>query len=177
MLAEQVEQLLAQYGGEIYRYCRRLTGFGPDADDLYQQTFLRMLELTLTLDAKRSPRALLYSVATGLWKNELRKRGRRAAIAPPLSLDGEDPPPLAGGDEPEALALQAAEHAALRAAVEALPLKYRAPALLAYGAGLSLAEIAKIEKVPQGTVKSRLHKARQLLKTEMEARGYAREYV
>ena len=66
--AIQVEQLLGCYGTEIYRYSRRLTGFGPDGEDLYQQTFLRMLELDLTADESRSPRALLYSVATMCWK-------------------------------------------------------------------------------------------------------------
>ena len=47
--------------------------------------------------------------------------------------------------------------------------------LLAYGAELPLEEVARIEKLPKGTVKSRLHKARLLLKKEMEARGYGRE--
>ena len=175
MQACQVEQLLGSYGTELYRYCRRLAGFGPDGEDLYQQTFLRMLELDLAPDEGRNPRALLYSVATGLWRNEARKRSRRAAIARPVELDGDDPPPLAGGDEPEAAALAAAENRALAAAVERLPDKYRAAVLLAYGAELPLEEVARIEKLPKGTVKSRLHKARLLLKKEMEARGYGRE--
>lgn len=177
MKAQQVEQLLERYGAELYRYCRRLAGFGPDGEDLYQQTFLRMLELDLTPDAARNPRALLYSVSTGLWRNESRKRARRAAIARPLELDAEDPPPLAGGDEPEAAALRAAENRALADAVQRLPDKYRAAVLLAYGAELPLEEVARIEKLPKGTVKSRLHKARLLLKREMEARGYGTEFL
>lgn len=175
MQASQVEQLLSRYGTELYRYCRRLAGFGPDGEDLYQQTFLRLLELDLAPDEGKNPRALLYSVATGLWRNEARKRGRRAAIARPVELDGEDPPPLAGGEEPEAAALAAAESQALTAAVARLPDKFRAAVLLAYGAELPLEEVARIEKLPKGTVKSRLHKARLLLKKEMEARGYGRE--
>lgn len=172
MQASQVEQLLGSYGSELYRYCRRLTGFGPDGEDLYQQTFLRMLELNVVPEEGRSLRALLYSVATGLWRNEARKRSRRAAIARPVELDGDDPPPLAGGDEPETEVLAAAENAALASAVERLPDKYRAAVLLVYGAGLPLVEAAPILKLPQGTLKSRLHKARLLLKEEMEARGY-----
>ena len=100
-------------------------------------------------------------MATGLWRNEARKRGRRAAIARPV--------------EPEAAALAAAENRDLAAAVERLPDKYRAAVLLTYGAELPLEEVARIEKLPKGTVKSRLHKARLLLKKEMEARGYGRE--
>ena len=61
------------------------------------------------------------------------------------------------------------------AAAARLPDKYRAAVLLTYGAELPLEEVARIEKLPKGTVKSRLHKARLLLKKEMEARGYGRE--
>lgn len=175
MQAADVAQLVDRFGPEIYRYCRRLASFGPDAEDLYQQTFLRLLEARLTLDEQQNPRALLYSIAGGLWKNEARKRGRRAAIAQPIELDDEDAPELAGGQTTEGEALARAERAALHAALDGLPLKYRIPALLAYGSTLSLEQIAHMEKVPLGTIKSRLHKARQMLKQEMEARGYARQ--
>ena len=164
MQASDVSGLVDRYGPEIYRYCRRLAGFAPDAEDLYQQTFLRLL-------------ALLYSVAGGIWKNEARKRGRRAAIAQPLELDAQDAPEPAAGDDTETAALGRAEHAALRAAVDRLPLKYRVPALLAYGAELPLEAIAAIEKLPVGTVKSRLHRAKQMLRQEMEAQGYERQKI
>lgn len=177
MQAADVSGLVDRYGPEIYRYCCRLAGFAPDAEDLYQQTFLRLLELPQALDQEQNPRALLYSVAGGVWKNEARKRGRRAAIAQPLELDADNAPEPASGEDTEASALRRAEHAALRAAVDRLPLKYRIPALLAYGAELPLEAIANIEKLPAGTVKSRLHRARQLLKKEMEAQGYERQRV
>lgn len=177
MQAADVSSLVDRFGPELYRYCRRLAGFVPDAEDLYQQTFLRMLELPQALNEEQSPRALLYSVAGGIWKNEFRKRGRRAAIAQPVELDGEYAPQLPGSEDTEAATLERAEHAALRAAVGRLPLKYRIPALLVYEAELPLEQIAAMERVPKGTIKSRLHKARQLLKQEMEALGYARETV
>ena len=177
MQASDVSGLVDRYGPEIYRYCRRLAGFAPDAEDLYQQTFLRLLELPQQLDEEQNPRALLYSVAGGIWKNEARKRGRRAAIAQPLELDAQDAPEPAAGDDTETAALGRADHAALRAAVDQLPLKYRVPALLAYGAELPLEAIAAIEKLPVGTVKSRLHRAKQMLRQEMEAQGYERQKI
>ena len=120
MQASDVSGLVDRYGPEIYRYCRRLAGFAPDAEDLYQQTFLRLLELPQQLDEEQNPRALLYSVAGGIWKNEARKRGRRE---------------------------------------------------------LPLEAIAAIEKLPVGTVKSRLHRAKQMLRQEMEAQGYERQKI
>ena len=55
-----------------------------------------------------------------------------------------------------------------------LPEKFRIPIHLYYSADLSIQEIAEILKIPEGTVKSRLNKARQLLKKELEEIGYDR---
>lgn len=174
MQAAEVSCLVQAHGAELYHFCRRLACCGQDADDLYQQTFLRLLEMELAVDQGQNPRALLFSVASGLWKNEARKRGRRSAIARPLELDADAPPPLAAPDDPAREAADGAEQAALRAAVSALPPKLQVPVVLAYGFDVPLAQIAQIEKTPQGTVKSRLHKARQLLKKRMEAQGYGK---
>lgn len=175
MQAADVSRLVDQYGPEIYRYCHRLTGYAADADDLYQQTFLRCLELTVPLDEAQNPRAFLFSITGGLWKNELRKNSRRAAIARPVPLDGADAPDPPGKDDVEQDVAARAQAAALNAAIQRLPLKFRIPVTLAYGFDWGLEQIAKIEGVPLGTVKSRLHKARQILKKEMEAQGYGQQ--
>lgn len=60
----------------------------------------------------------------------------------------------------------------LRRAVERLEPKYKTPIILMYTFGMKVEEIAKIEHLPQATVKTRLRRARQKLKTEMEERGY-----
>ena len=168
MHAEEVARLVDRFGPEIYRYCRRLTGRAQQAEDLYQQTFLKCLEPTLTLDERSNPRALLFSLAGGIFKNEQRKAERRLAIARPVELDAENAPEPPAPDDPA----QTAQSAALLAAVDRLPPKLRIPVTLAYGFDWGLEEIARMEKVPVGTIKSRLHKARQLLKKEMEAQGY-----
>ena len=172
MHAEEVARLVDRFGPEIYRYCRRLTGGAQQAEDLYQQTFLKCLELTLTLDEQSNPRALLFSLAGGIFKNEQRKAGRRLAIARPVELDGDNAPEPPAPDDPAQTAQNRAQSAALLAAVNRLPPKLRIPITLAYGFDWNLEEIARMEKAPVGTIKSRLHKARQLLKKEMEAQGY-----
>ena len=55
-----------------------------------------------------------------------------------------------------------------------LPEKYRIPVYLYYSAELSVKEIAEVMKIPEGTVKSRMNKAKHLLKKELEALGYDR---
>lgn len=172
MHAEEVARLVDRFGPEIYRYCHRLTGRTQQAEDLYQQTFLKCLELTLTLDERSNPRALLFSLAGGIFKNEQRKAGRRLAIARPVELDGENAPEPPAPDDPARTAQDRAQSAALLAAVDRLPAKLRIPITLAYGFDWNLEEIARMEKAPVGTIKSRLYKARQLLKKEMEAQGY-----
>ena len=117
MHAEEVARLVDRFGPEIYRYCRRLTGGAQQAEDLYQQTFLKCLELTLTLDEQSNPRALLFSLAGGIFKNEQRKAGRRLAIARPVELDADNAPEPPAPDDPAQTAQNRAQSAALLAAV------------------------------------------------------------
>lgn len=56
----------------------------------------------------------------------------------------------------------------MRAAVEALPDRYRAVVLLFYMEGMAVAQIAAVMKIPEGTVKSRLYHARRILEKELE---------
>lgn len=172
MQAADVSHLVDEYGADIYRYCCRLSRSSADADDLYQQTFLKCLELTFALDEAQNPKAFLFSVVGGIWKNELRKNTRRTLLTRPVSLDDPDAPTPSDPHCTESSAAQRAQNETLLRAIQTLAPKFRIPITLAYGFDCGLEQIAKIEKVPIGTIKSRLHKARQLLKKEMEAQGY-----
>ena len=72
-----VSQLIDQYGMDVMRFCRSLTRCACDAEDLYQQTFLKLLQLRVKVEREQNPRAFLFSIASGIWKNECRKWGRR----------------------------------------------------------------------------------------------------
>lgn len=172
MQAADVSLLVEQHGKELYRYCCRLTGCVSQAEDLYQQTFLKCLELNQDVDFTANPRAFLFALAGGVWKNQLRKTGRRMAILRPVELDAPDAPDLAAAENLERQTAVKARDATLQAAIGQLAPKYRIPLVLSYGFDWTVEQIAKAERVPQGTIKSRLHKARQLLKKEMEAKGY-----
>ena len=77
----EMEQFIAEYGADIYSFCCCLTGNRQEADDLYQETFLRAVEKQKHLDMAGNPKSYLLSTAVYLWKNHRRKAGWRKRIA------------------------------------------------------------------------------------------------
>lgn len=80
--AGEIEKCIDDFGADVYRFCLKLCPDKADADDLYQQTFLKALETEKTLDWENNPKALFFSFAYHLWKCDRRKWARRNAIAP-----------------------------------------------------------------------------------------------
>lgn len=170
----QLEQCIRDYGKELYSFCLYLTGNVQEAEDLYQDTFLKALELRERMDAQYHPKSYLVSVALHLWKNKKRKYAWRMRIAGTRQLVEEwaEDNQTGGCESFEASAeeqiLQKEVTLQVRKAVAELEEKYRIPVYLYYTAQLSVREIGRILKIPEGTVKTRLHKARKLLKTKLE---------
>ena len=170
-----LEELVWRHGHAVYRFCYKLTGNQADADDLYQETFLKALELQPKLDDTLNPESYLIGIAVRLWQNKRRKWFRRQRIAPAKDWDDAVPERAVGNgrpSSPEEIAIHNELSAMIRDAVDQLPDKYRFPLLMFYTAELSLGEIAKALNIPQGTVKSRLHKARKLLEKRLEVREH-----
>ena len=161
MSREELETLISDYGKDIYSFCCQITRSRYRADDLYQDTFLKMMEVKDRLDIKGNPKSYLLSVAVNLWKNQARKAAWRQRITG-CELSVEE----AGLEVPSDEATE--EQACVRRAVNALPEKYRMPILLFYMEDLKISEIAGVLKLPEGTVKSRLYKAKKVLKKELE---------
>ena len=165
-----MEDLVEQYSDSVYRYCKSIAFTLEDAEDLYQQTFLKAFELRNKITADKNPKAYLLSIATNIWKNHKSKYARRERIAPTISSDAEGvqiEDVQAGMDVLEQI-VKEEQLEQLRRCVELLPDKHKQVITLFYAGELSLEEIAKVLKIPKGTVKSRLHKAKEQLKKEME---------
>ena len=168
------DTLVHRYERELYRYLVRYTGDSALAEDVFQNTFLQVhLKKTLYEDG-RPVRPWLYSIATHQAVDALRKVGRHPTVS--LDLRGgsggeSDPSALVDmlvGDGLSPLAeIQGEERKEwVRSAIEKLPDSLRETLLLAYFQDLKYREIADIQKIPVGTVKSRLHAALAKL-TEM----------
>ena len=144
-----------------------LTKEKGSADDLYQDTFLEATKKLAVIRYEDNPKSYLLSVAIRLWKNRVRKFAWRNRIAPQV---GETALEQEGGATPDVSekAVANEERGMLWKAIDALDDRYRIPLLLYYMEEQSIAELAELLSIPQGTVKSRLHKARQLLEKELE---------
>ena len=172
MTKTELENCVWEYGKELYSFCRSLTFNVQEADDLYQDTFLKALELIHEIDYEKNPKSYLLSVALKLWKNKKRKHAWRNRIAGMLSLmdeldlDSIEDPAFS----PEQELLKKEETDFVYEAVQRLPEKLKIPILLFYMEDLPLAQIAFVLKIPVGTVKSRLHQAKKLLEKELNWR-------
>lgn len=170
MTKPELEICIRDYGKDIYSFCKYLTSNVQEAEDLYQDTFLKAVELDEKIDAANNPKSYLLSIALGIWKNRKRKYAWRKRIADVRALtDGQDAAADVPAEQsPERHLLQQEEIQAVRQAVANLPQRLKVTVLLYYMEGLSVAQIAAVAKIPQGTVKSRLHQARKLLEKELE---------
>lgn len=150
--------LLEDYLAPVYRFCQGLAFSREDGEDLCQDTFLRAMERPRKLAEAEDPLRLLYSIALRLWRHRQQKYARRRRIAPMESL-GREPPGQDQDPEERVLSRERAER--LRELTDALPERLRLPTVLYYGLDLSVARTAELLRVPPGTVKSRLHQARE----------------
>ena len=169
MNKEQLENYIKDYGKEIYSFCKTLTKNKTDADDLYQDTFLKAIELN-NIDTNKNPKSYLLGIAVNMWRSKKRRYARRERIAPMQSLSEDafiEQLPVSSKPLDE-LMIEKMEKEKVRTIIESLPEKMKLVILLYYMDELSLKEIAQILKIPSGTVKSRLHQARKKITKEME---------
>jgi RNA polymerase sigma-70 factor (ECF subfamily) len=154
---------VSSYGKDIYNFCRQLTRNKEEADELYQDTFLRATELCYKINKENNPKSFLLSIALRLWKNQRRKFSWRNRIAAVESYRDEScycnyPTELAESPEEELLEKEKTER--IVQAVKRLREEYQSVVYLYYTAEMPIKEISVILHLPEGTVKSRLHKAR-----------------
>lgn len=179
-----IERLILLFQDDIYRFCLRLTGNQQDAEELFQETFMKAIQLKhrlLCADAKtteeeqesydRKNRNFLLGIATNLWKNEHRKKVRRRKYV--LQDGGEETLAFVpSAQEVDQLVVQKEMERDLLQLVYALPEKLNLVICMYYTANMKIEEIAKALHIPKGTVNSRLHLAKKRLRMEMEAKGY-----
>jgi RNA polymerase sigma-70 factor (ECF subfamily) len=170
--AEAFERVARDCSPRLFRLALQLTGRHEDAEDLVQETLVRALPALRGFEGRAALLTYLTRALTNLWKNRLRSRSRsRSPIMAWLRPSGR--PPSDSGPRPEppdgaptALdRLEAADRAVrVRAAVARMDPDRRLALLLRELEGMSYEEIAGITRVPVGTVRSRLARAREELR-------------
>jgi RNA polymerase sigma-70 factor, ECF subfamily len=166
------EQLCTRYQVFLHRHLLRMVRYPEIADDLLQDTLLRIWLHAVQWNGRGSPRAWLFRIATNVALNALRTQRRRPQTPLQSPMDSDlaasyweaDP-----GMGPEELAERADEHARLRSLVAGLPEEKREVLRMIHDDELRVDEVAQRLGIPAGTVRSRLHYAtRQLARDWLE---------
>ena len=150
----------------VFRFACRMLGQPQQAEDVTQECFLSILRRPEAFRAERaSLRTYLCAIARHLALKQLRKRGQETLTDdPPIDAEAAT---KAAADDPLQTAIDGEEAEAVRQAVQELPPLQREAVVLFEYQEMSLAEIATVCEVDVGTVKSRLHRARERLRRRL----------
>jgi len=159
------DEVVREHADRVYRLAYRLTGNQHDAEDLTQETFIRVFR-SLASYKPGTFEGWLHRITTNLFLDMARRRSR-------LRMEGlpEDTDRLAGDDpSPEQVYSDTHLDPDLQAALDELPPEFRAAVVLCDVEGLSYEEIGATLGVKLGTVRSRIHRGRQALRVALERR-------
>jgi RNA polymerase sigma-70 factor (ECF subfamily) len=163
------EQLVRRHQKKVFRLLLRMMGNREEAEDVAQETFLSLHRHGRRFRGEARFSTFVYRVASNAALNRRRTLGRNRARLKKLALRqqaGDDLP--TAPRSPEDAASGADLSSRVREALDALKPSLRLPVVLYDMEGLAYREIAEVLGVAEGTVKSRIHRARQALRAELE---------
>jgi RNA polymerase sigma-70 factor (ECF subfamily) len=165
------EAIVHRYARHVYNIAYRMTGNDADARDLSQEAFLRVYRALRRVEPDAPLENWLYRIVSNLYIDLLRKRPRarvESLDAPVETPRGELVRELPdAGSNPEAILERTQFDGAIQRALSLLSEELRMVVVLSDVEGFAYEEIATILRVPLGTVKSRLHRARQILQQRL----------
>jgi len=168
----ELENCMERYGNDLLSFCRYLTKNKEEAEDLCQDTFVKGYELSERIGSGVQTKQFFLSIAVRLWKNRKRQYAWRRRIIEerviPEAVFEMDAAESEGTPEQEAILEET--RAVIRECVDSLPEKMRLTVLLYYMEELKEKEIAEVLGLPEGTVKSRLHRAKTMLSEKLSGR-------
>ena len=156
----EIEKYIEQYGERVSRLCINLCGNHADADDLYQDTWMKVIKNIDKYDRSRNFEKWLFKICVNTYKNERMKAFRRKSISFKTTEDQDIFFEMIP-DRDEAYMEKYREVVEI---IRELPEKYRTALALRYFSDFSENDAAEILGVPAGTLKSRLNRARKLIK-------------
>lgn len=168
-------EIVRRYKNQLTNYIYRMTNDYELAIDIAQESFVRVYAAAERYHSSYAFSTYIYRIATNLAISELRRRKRRRMISlssffqsrdgshQPCELDLPDRNPLQ-----DATLVDDERRSAVGRAIASLPDKYRAPLILRDIEGRSYEEIASILDMSEGTVKSRISRARAFLRDKLQ---------
>ena len=163
------ESLCEPYAGMVYRHCLQMLGHPADAEDAAQETLLRAFRAFPRFMGQSGVATWLFRIAHNTCLDVLRRPVRKAETASLEQLREEGREPAAREDGPEEAYASRAEAERLWQAVGKLPREQQALISLRYGDHRSYAELARLTGLREGTVKSKLSRAKARLRELLES--------
>ncbi|MGH3498864.1 MAG: RNA polymerase sigma factor SigE [Nocardioidaceae bacterium] len=161
------EDIVRTHSGRVYRLAYRLTGNQHDAEDLTQEVFVRVFR-SLDSYVPGTFEGWLHRITTNLFLDKVR---RKAKIRFDAFAEGSEDRLAGSSPSPERAFADASFDSDVEAALAALPEEFRAAVVLCDVEGLSYEEIADALGVKLGTVRSRIHRGRGLLRKALAHRA------
>jgi len=167
-----LNDLMERHATPVFRLLCRMLNNDDDANDLAQETFVRVFQARASFDVNKKFSTWLFTIAANLARNQIRWRSRH----PNVSLEAESDLTeqslaeklAAPAPTPTEEALAAERAAAVRGAVNDLPEDMREAIVLCEWEELSMAEAAAILEATPKAVESRLYRARQILRDQLQ---------
>lgn len=176
---QKVEGMMELYGDRIIRVVYLIINDHHRAEEITQEVFVRAYHSLKSFRGESSPYTWLYRIALNLTKNYLKSQDRISFL--PLREEKENYPGAELSDiaaepiEDEVIRVTVGEK--IRECIKELPLIYREVIILHYFEELKISEISTVLQQPEGTVKSKLSRGRELLEKSIrkEGLGYGTE--
>lgn len=168
----EFDQLVERYHKQAYNIAYRMAGNHADAEDLTQEAFIRAFRFFGQYRRELPFDSWLYKIMSNVFIDRLRRRPKvkiRSIDQPVTTDEGEAQFEIADpSDGPEDIVLSQEMDSRVQAALENLPEAFRITVIYADIEGLSYEEIAEATKTNIGTVRSRLHRGRRLLRDRLK---------
>ena len=152
-----MDQYIRKYGKRLYGLCMTLCADKHEADDLYQDTWVKVIRSFDSFDASKDFEPWLTRLCVNTYRDKLRRLSR----SPFLNFTSNETKDAVFSTAP---APEREDYSDLYAAIDQLPEKLRLAIILFYFEDMDISKTAQTLGIPPGTVKSRLNKARKLLK-------------
>ncbi len=165
-----IDALIAQYEDDLFNLCCKLNQNRADAEDLYQQTWVKVMR-SAPAYRHRSFKNWLYTICLNAYRDGWRRDKRRRSISGGVTNEEMLVYALESATDnvsAESVAMDNLTQRLLAEKVGLLPEKLRLPVILYYFEDMSYEDSAQTLGIPVGTIKSRLNAAKQKLRGEME---------
>lgn len=161
-----IEAMIRQYENGVVRLAYSVIQDPTEAREIAQETFIAALRSLRSYREQDSFKAWLYSIALNLSRSQWRKRQSlqrlKNTLTTLLHIDSQHQP------QPEDIVIQNEKERLIWQTLAAMDDRHRIPLVLRYYNDLSVAEIGQMLKLPEGTIHSRLHVARERLRVELK---------